>query len=429
MQNFNKGLSAKSITDTEWQEIIKLNIKLPNNYKSIPMDLPDNYPEKVLHKKGKSFNYQLSYDFKKLTDRHLDNIKRYRQDKHNKSIRKADLSVYRLTLNTILTNIFYLKDNWLRCSLHAGDFTDKPFGYKTFKNCIDYLTANKYIDIVLGEECRQTRLKPEPKLIDELKPYKYRPLKPSRESLIILKDKQKKRRDISPADKKKLKPLYDSLEFINECTLKYTYDLPDIDYIPKLTYYRVFNNDSFNQGGRFYGHTFQSLTEDERKTVKIDNKPVVELDFKNYHMNLLRLGENLQIDPTIDSYKLHTFSRDIGKSAFNIALNSQKKKSAVMALRDVQGMSYKDAQKALNELENSNPELKQYFYTLRGLKLQYMDSLICEEIMLNLLKKDIPIISIHDSFISPAENESILRDAMNEAIYNRYNKTIPIERK
>ncbi|MBW2366981.1 MAG: hypothetical protein JRH15_03750 [Deltaproteobacteria bacterium] len=49
---------------------------------------------------------------------------------------------------------------------------------------------------------------------------------------------------------------------------------------------RVFNNGSFEQGGRFYGGWWANLPRDCRKYIRINGKDVVECDYSGYHINM-----------------------------------------------------------------------------------------------------------------------------------------------
>lgn len=50
--------------------------------------------------------------------------------------------------------------------------------------------------------------------------------------------------------------------------------------------YRVFNNNSFDQGGRFYGAFYQTMPKDLRKDILINGEPTVELDYAAHHVRI-----------------------------------------------------------------------------------------------------------------------------------------------
>jgi hypothetical protein len=50
---------------------------------------------------------------------------------------------------------------------------------------------------------------------------------------------------------------------------------------------RIFNNGSFEQGGRFYGGFWQNIPREYRKFIRINYKEIVELDYSGLHINML----------------------------------------------------------------------------------------------------------------------------------------------
>lgn len=51
--------------------------------------------------------------------------------------------------------------------------------------------------------------------------------------------------------------------------------------------YRIFNNGTFEDGGRFYGGWWQSIGEDTRRNICIDGEETIELDYEALHARLL----------------------------------------------------------------------------------------------------------------------------------------------
>ena len=98
--------------------------------------------------------------------------------------------------------------------------------------------------------------------------------------------------------------------------------------------YRVFNNNSFEEGGRYYGHWLQSLPSKIRLKATIDGKPVGEIDFKSIHPRLLYSIEGIKLDADYDPYSLdESISRKDAKVIFQILVNSKSESSALRAIR------------------------------------------------------------------------------------------------
>ena len=70
--------------------------------------------------------------------------------------------------------------------------------------------------------------------------------------------------------------------------------------------HRVFNNGSFNQGGRFYRGWWQNVPSEYRKYITIDEKRTAEFDFSQlnphllYHSNYKELGSEDAYDRVLD---------------------------------------------------------------------------------------------------------------------------------
>ncbi|MEW6664247.1 MAG: hypothetical protein AB1512_03365 [Thermodesulfobacteriota bacterium] len=47
-----------------------------------------------------------------------------------------------------------------------------------------------------------------------------------------------------------------------------------------------------------------------------------------------------------------------------------------------------------------------------GIRHQYYDSLVMDEVLIRMVSKKIPALPVHDSVIAPAENEAVLREAI-----------------
>ena len=83
---------------------------------------------------------------------------------------------------------------------------------------------------------------------------------------------------------------------------------------------RIFNNGSWEQGGRFYGGWWQGIGKDLRHDIMIDNKPTIEIDFKAMHAALLFAATNQQseFDPySLEDELLSGFSLEEQRSVLN----------------------------------------------------------------------------------------------------------------
>jgi len=202
--------------------------------------------------------------------------------------------------------------------------------------------------------------------------------------------------------------------------------------------YRVFNNAKFSHGGRFYGHWVQGLPKAYRKHVLINGNPVSELDYSCQHIFFLyHLFD--KTPPAGDMYKVSGFDpvRDRGtvKTLLQALLNAATETDAIKAVfRDIvfeahfarAPIPYTRPQLVamVEAIKAKHPEIQRRMGTGAGIKLQYLDSYLAEQILLNLADKNIPAIPIHDSFLVESRYAGVLESAMQDE-YKRVLKELP----
>jgi hypothetical protein len=191
---------------------------------------------------------------------------------------------------------------------------------------------------------------------------------------------------------------------------------PRIIDFTKKRLHRVFNN-SFELGGRFYGGWWQNIPRDYRKYIEINRKPTVEIDYSGHHIRILYAGEDLE--PPDDPYDLEEFKRDDQKKALLIILNALNKNSAIKAIQR-EGIS--EAGMLIDSLEIRHGPISKYFYTGEGIRLQYVDSVVAEQIMLTMLKHGATVLPVHDSFIVRNSYEPELKEVMEETFESIFSK-------
>ena len=58
--------------------------------------------------------------------------------------------------------------------------------------------------------------------------------------------------------------------------------------------------------------------------------------------------------------------------------------------------------------------------TAQGLRLQYIDSQLAERVMLHFAKKGVPVLPVHDSFITAAQHQHELVAVMKRVFGERF---------
>lgn len=184
----------------------------------------------------------------------------------------------------------------------------------------------------------------------------------------------------------------------------------------QTTMTRIFNNGSFNQGGRFYCQ-LQNLRKNQRIHLRFNDEPTVEIDFAGMHPHLLYQlqGESFNGDP----YGINGFDRDAVKVAFNTLINrdgSKHKAPFAASLAWNLDITMPKAAELENALYKLHHRIAGYFNTGYGLKLQKLDSQIAFDVMTHffMVRKQ-PVLMIHDSAIVSVRDVETLKLCMVDA--------------
>ena len=184
-------------------------------------------------------------------------------------------------------------------------------------------------------------------------------------------------------------------------------------YCFRITYRRIFNTD-FRTGGRWYAD-IQNMPKLLRPALTIDGERTVEYDYRACHFRLLSALAKLPLETSqvTDPFTLPGQDRQVIKRAFNIYLNAASDQSAVLALSgELQDQGISDphhmARRALDVITKTFPQFANYWGKGFGLKLQRHDAEICTTVQRRMRERNIPVISIHDSFIASARYANTL---------------------
>ena len=169
------------------------------------------------------------------------------------------------------------------------------------------------------------------------------------------------------------------------------------------TVYRVFNNNCWEHGGRFYGAWWISCPSRLRPYILLNGKRTVEVDYSGLHAAMLYAQEGLPIPD--DPYQrcltkpANTAERTLVKRTFNALLNA----ASVHGNNEIEGyaadLTGREWEEFKRYIVNSFPEFKQHFGSGVGLQLQKKDSDLAEAVMLRFAAKGYACLPVHDSFI------------------------------
>lgn len=241
--------------------------------------------------------------------------------------------------------------------------------------------------------------------------------------LIVLRDSQKV--DVDYESNVTIEQMRENLRAYNSLIrrTKLSIDLPS-EMLPKIiewdrhSLHRVFNNGSFEQGGRFYGGWWEGLPKEIRKHIVIDGEKTVEMDYSGMHLRMLYASKG--IDYIGDPYAIRSDSsslRPLCKLILLTVLNAESLKSAVAAIRkkmkeDPSLPRVDNLTKCVNDFVAYHPTVAEFFFTGIGLRLQNVDARIAERIMLEMTGKSIPVLPVHDSFICAERHKKVLEESM-----------------
>lgn len=176
---------------------------------------------------------------------------------------------------------------------------------------------------------------------------------------------------------------------------------------------RIFNNGSYDLGGRFYCD-FQQWPAKQRLQLTIDGESVIEVDYKGLHPWLLYLRVGAAMPE--DAYAVEGFDRKTVKRAFLVLVNSSRTSERWRSLCYELGMKKESAQDLEDRLVALHQPIAHFFGTGIGLELQRHDSALCEAIIdYMVVEADSIVLPIHDSFIVRVSDLEHLAEAMRYA--------------
>jgi hypothetical protein len=265
-----------------------------------------------------------------------------------------------------------------------------------------------------------------------------------RESIILRNVIDGQRKAIEYDDTPKTEEYRRNLKTINQCFQKHWADLEikDSDLaaledrisshdekqpidLSALSLVRIFSNGSFKEGGRFYRGWWQNVPSEYRKHITIDMKRTVEYDFSQLNPHMLyyaynkELGEEDAYDRVFDGEH-----RDLVKSAFNAMIQaSSPLRNCPMGIDpSVADMSWSELR---DRIIAAHKPIADLFFRGEGNKVQFVDSCICEGVMLHFAAMDAPALPIHDSFIMHHGFGGELEEAMRREFHKRLGGDIP----
>ena len=343
-----------------------------------------------------------------------------------------------------------LKDPWIGYSRRPGNYpigryNPSSIGRSLMLPIVEALIALGLVEHAMGFQdtknpanSRSSRIKATPlfqDLLDEYQVDASMAFRLEREETIILRaakqTKGKAGKLVDYTDTAHTLQMRRNLKRINELnsawniTLDLDEEVGEIDF-SRTRLKRIFNNESFEEGGRFYGGWWQSLSESQRQHIKFNDTPSIEIDYSNLHIRMLYAKEGIEYDG--DVYQIEGVPRELRPVIKQILLrivnaDTQRKfMGSIMKDLAEPTLRYFPAGivRLVNLIKKKHRPIAHHFHSGDGLKSQYRDSVLAEMIMLSFVERGQPILPVHDSFIVSAWEEHELKTAMLTAFAEEY---------
>ena len=197
----------------------------------------------------------------------------------------------------------------------------------------------------------------------------------------------------------------------------------------KSYHVRVFNY-TFLLGGRFYRGVESLMPSELRPYISINGKKTVEWDYSAYHIRMLYHIKKINYRgyPYHVDGKNATGKTKIYKLIGFISFNSKSIHKATWTLKDelierdlikyLPDNKYPTCNNLIDRFIKHNSRIKNKLFTGMGIKLQYRDSIIANNILKEYTAKKILVLCVHDSFIIEDQYDKQLKRAMSKYYYN-----------
>ncbi|MGU3667721.1 hypothetical protein ACLBX9_26335 [Methylobacterium sp. A49B] len=194
---------------------------------------------------------------------------------------------------------------------------------------------------------------------------------------------------------------------------------------------RIFNNRSFEQGGRWYGHWSQGLNKKRRRQITIGGDPVELLDFGASHLSILYAWVGVPLDG--DPYDVPGIERSDAKLGLLIAINAASPRRAMMALAGQ--FALKDglptdsfppgpyrirAGNVLRAIKARHRVIADSFCSGVGVHLQYHEAEVLTSVMRLARQRGILCLPIHDELIVQRQYACTVEDMMMQSWADRF---------
>ena len=203
----------------------------------------------------------------------------------------------------------------------------------------------------------------------------------------------------------------------------------------KVQLRRIFSRSKMDLGGRFYGGWWQIIPKEYRMHITINSLPTVEIDYSGLHLIMLYHLEGLE-PPMEDPYDLGLWKtpaerevrRPLIKQLVNAMINDEYG-VYILTKEEKTLLGIKSTKRLKEKILKQHAPIAHRFNSGYGLRLQYLDSIIANEVMQHLLAKNIAVLPVHDSFIVDYRYGAELQNTMLTVYEEIYGRPVQMKRK
>lgn len=194
--------------------------------------------------------------------------------------------------------------------------------------------------------------------------------------------------------------------------------------------YRVFNDGTFDHGGRLYGGWWQNIPSRYRPRIRINGQPTVEPDFQAQAIHFLYHERRLEFEG--DPYSLETietYERQKGLPPQTCRNAIKKLTQSMINCENLSQLKYIPLDHSFYPdftraelcamIEKKHDAIADAFLSGSGKRIQREDSDIAMAILQTAMDNDIVVLPIHDSFICKEKDREMVVSIMKQSYLNR----------
>ena len=184
---------------------------------------------------------------------------------------------------------------------------------------------------------------------------------------------------------------------------------------------RVFNNGSFEQGGRLFGGFWQPLPKKIRRAgITINGEDVVILDYSQMAPRIL-YGLEGATPPQDDAYQLPGLEdyRPGVKKVFNAALYSQVPLKRLPSGTGSLFPKRLGISRVMDSLQEVHAPVAHHLFTGIGYHLMFHESEILIDVLLSLMEQGVVGLPVHDAVVVPLSKKQVTKSIM-ESVFKQH---------